>query len=77
MKIKQLYGKSKPCNNLRTALRKQIQLSAMLESTESEIWRGVKHNPDLSGEVEGRGVKHNPDLSGEGLNTTLTYLERG
>ena len=31
---KKLYGKSKPCNNLRTALRKQIEISAMLESTE-------------------------------------------
>ena len=31
---KKLYGKSTPCNNLRTALRKQIDISAMLESTE-------------------------------------------
>ena len=31
---KKLYGKSKPCNNLRTAIRKQIEISAMLESTE-------------------------------------------
>ena len=31
---KKLYGKSKPCNNLRTALRKQIEISAMLESKE-------------------------------------------
>ena len=28
-----LYGKSKPCNNLRTALRKQIEISAKFEST--------------------------------------------
>ena len=31
---KKLYGKSKPCNNLRMALRKQIEISAMLESKE-------------------------------------------